>query len=324
VHDFVPRLAGRAIREFLDDHCAQYAASIAYHVLFSIFPLAIVLTGVFGIVVRLTGTRADVVDAIVGYLPLSPSGDHSLRRLLEGATGSLSALGLLGLVGVVYAASGMMAAIRLALNEAWDVVEYRPFLKGKLVDVALVLAAAGFSSASLGVTVTARVLARAGARTVPVLGPGSVGWLLGALAPLLMTFALVLFLYRVVPSAEVKIADVWPGALLVASAFVLLENLFALYVEHFANYNAVYGSLGAVIAFMFFVYLASQTFLLGAEVASEWPRVREQLAHGEIEQGPPLSTQVKGLLGGLWMRQSASGREPGGRAGKRRGGPRHD
>jgi membrane protein len=300
LRDFLPQVAKRSIAEFLDDHCAQYAASIAYHVLFSLFPLAIVLAGVFGIVVQATATQASVVDTIVGYVPLSASGDAQLRHLLEGATGNLSALGLLGIVGLVYAASGMMAAIRLALNEAWDVDEYRPFLRGKLVDLALVLGAAVLALVSFGLTVAVHV---AGAGTSHLgFASGAAGWLLAIAVPLAMSFAVVLSLYRVVPAARVRLADAWPGAFVAACAFVLLENLFAVYLQHFANYNAVYGSLGAVVAFMFFVYLSTAVFLLGAEVASEWPRVRERLASGAVPQGPPLRTQLRGVVKGLWMR----------------------
>ena len=278
------------------------------------------LAGAFGIVVRATGRQASVVDTIVGYVPLSPSGDDRLRQLLEGATGRLSALGLVGLVGVLYAASGMMAAIRLALNEAWDATEYRPFLKGKLVDVALVLAAATFALVSLGITIGVRTVGAWSSGAGAAFASGRLGVLLGVVVPLVTSFAVVLFLYRVVPAVEVRLRDALPGALLTACTFVLLENLFALYVQHFANYNAVYGSLGAVVAFMFFVYLSSMAFLLGAEVASEWPRAREQRARGLVEEGPPVSTQVRDILRGLWVRrrqeEARRGRERGGDGGR--------
>ena len=309
--DFIPQLAQRSIAEFIADHCPQYAAAIAYHVLFSLFPLAIVLAAIFGIVVSATGTRADVVDTIVNYIPLSESGDQQLRKLLEGATGNLSALGLVGLVGLVYAASGMMAAIRLALNQAWDVTQFRPFLRGKLIDLALLLVTAVLALCSLGATIAVRTAGHVAGRIGVDLGSGWVGWLLGLIVPLVLGFGVVLFLYRVVPASEVRLADAWPGALLVASIWVVLENLFAVYVEHFGNYNAVYGSLGAVIAFMFFVYLTSLVFLLGAEVASEWPRVRERIARGETpEEGPPLPQQLRGIVKGLWVEQRREGPRP--------------
>jgi hypothetical protein len=60
--------AKRAVVEFRDDRCPQYGAAIAYHVLFSLFPVAILLAGIFGIIVRATGTRADVVDSMVQFM----------------------------------------------------------------------------------------------------------------------------------------------------------------------------------------------------------------------------------------------------------------
>jgi membrane protein len=59
-----------------------------------------------------------------------------------------------------------------------------------------------------------------------------------------------------------------------ALGYELLKRGFGIYLDQFANYSAVYGSLGAVIAFMFFVWLASLVFLIGAEMAAVWPKVR--------------------------------------------------
>jgi membrane protein len=288
--EFGRRLVQRSLAEFADDHCSQLAASIAYHVLFSIFPLAMVLAGVSGIVLNATGSRGRTVDTIVGNVPLSSDGRDQLRHMLLGATGSLSALGLIGVVGLVYSASGMMAAIRTALNEAWDVEEARPFLRGKLVDMGLVFLVALLSLGSLGATVALHVIG----------GGGSA--LFSIAVPLVLGFAIVLFLFRVVPAADVRLGDIWPAALFVAVAFTAAENLFALYVGHFGNYNAVYGSLGAVIAFMFFVFLAAQLFLLGAEIASECPRVRDELERdGAAQNGQQLVSQIRAALRGLWV-----------------------
>jgi membrane protein len=288
--DFAARLVKRSLSEFADDGCPQLAASIAYHVLFSIFPLAIVLAALSGLVLNATGSRATVVDTIVRNVPLSESGGDQLRTMLLGATGSLSAIGLVGIVGLFYSASGMMAALRVALNGAWDVEQTRPYLRGKLVDLGLVFLVALLGVVSLGLTVALRFVGTSGASWAPSL-----------LGPLVLAFVVVLFLFRVVPAAEVRVGDAWAPALFVAASFTAAENLFALYVGHFAHYNAVYGSLGAVIAFMFFVYLVSQVFLLGAEAAAEWPRVRATLERGDVEEpGPPLGRRLRRGVAGLW------------------------
>ena len=292
---FAITLTQRSVAEYFDDRGPQLAASIAYHVLFSLFPLAIVLAAAFAIVVQLTGLRGDVVDTIVSQVPLSASGTSQLRRLLEGATSGYSALGLLGVVGLVWAASGMMGAVRVALNGAWDVEQARPYLKGKLVDLGLVLVVALGGIASVSATIAVRTLSG--------LNTAGLSWLLGILFPLVVAAVTIFSLYRWIPDARVDTSPTWMVAASVAVAFVIAENLFALYVSNFANYNAVYGSLGTVIAFMFFVYLSSSLFLLGAEVASEWPRLRRAYARGEVEEGPPFSVQVKQFAKGLWVRE---------------------
>ena len=74
-------------------------------------------------------------------------------------------------------------------------------------------------------------------------------------------------------AADTHWSRTWPGALVGALAFQLLKEGFAFYLDHFAHYDAVYGSLGAAAAFIFFVYLSANAFPVGAEVASEYPRL---------------------------------------------------
>ena len=150
--DFALLLLRRSLAEFFEDSCPQFAASIAYHALFSLFPLTVVVAGGASVFLNATGSRAAAVDAIARNLPLSAHGADQLKGLLQGATTNTAALGLLGFVGLVYAATGMMAALRTALNQAWDVEEARPFLKDKLIDVGLVLLVATVGLGSLALT----------------------------------------------------------------------------------------------------------------------------------------------------------------------------
>jgi membrane protein len=301
---FVSRLVARSISEFLDDLGTHLAASIAYRALFSLVPLAIFLTAVVSLVLGAVGQKADIVDAIVRNIPLDEQGQKTLRDILEGATSNATTVGLIGLVVLLWAASGMMGAIRLALNQAWDIEQRRPFVRGKAIDVMLVLGAALLILASFAVSVGARIVER----YAPEILGGWAGALVSSLPPLVLAFAAVLFLYLVVPAQRPAPRDVWRAALLVAVVFVAMQSLFGVYVQHFASYNAIYGSLGAVFGFLIFVYAASIVFLLGAEIASEWPRVRSELAHGNPddragEDGPPLTERILDALRGLVVRR---------------------
>lgn len=264
-------LAVRTVREFLDDRCIQAAAGISYWALFSLFPLAILAVAVLGLVLRDDALRDDLLDLLLANLPLTGEGRADLERVLVSVTSRGSTFGFLGLLGLFWTASGLMGAIRDGLNQVWD-TESRPALKGKLLDFLLVVVVAAGLLASVALSVGLRVAEAAVADVAEWLTAGFV--VFGFVLPILLTFSTSAFLYWIVPAVRTTLAGIWPGALVAALGFEAAKYGFAFYLDNFNRYNAVYGSIGAVMATLFFMYLAANIFLLGAEVASEWPRAR--------------------------------------------------
>lgn len=261
-------LTRRSVEEFRDDDCLQLAGSVAFHVLLSIFPLIIVVISVSGLLTDKATVSHTLLDTVTTYVPISGPGRQSVLALIAQLQRGSSALGILGLIGVVISAGGMMGSLRQALTLAWDVEQRRPFVRGKALDLLLVLGAGTVLVASLALTVAVRLTS----------GEGVKAWLLGFVVPLLMTFVVFAFLFRVLPAVKTRFADIWRGALVGALLFQILKEIFAVYLANFAHYQAVYGSLGAAAAFIFFVFLSANTLLFGAEIAAEYPRL------------PPVST----------------------------------
>jgi membrane protein len=276
----------RTLTEFVEDHCAQLAASISYYVLFSIFPLASLLMSIAGVVLRDPGLHARAVDTLLATLPLSKvSGRAAVESVLHGVSSRTSGFGVVGALGLLWSASGIMSAVRYALDEAWDTKYTRPFLQGKLVDVLMLLGAGALLTVSVAGTMFLQVARRVSERLSARLGPLGAGATLGvevvAVAlPVLITFATYMLLYKVAPSVRTRFRHVWPGALLATVLFELVKNGFAVYLRYFGDYDRVYGSLGVVIAFLVFVYLSATILLLGAEMAAEWPRI----THGHYDE----------------------------------------
>ncbi len=284
-------LLRRGIREFREDHCPQMAAAIAFHLLFSMFPLAIMAVGITGLITQDPHARDTVTKAVLGVVPLSSHGRQQLRALLGSVSGGAGALGLLGLIGVLWSASGVMAAARTALNIAWDTDAKRPFLRGKLIDLALVAGAFLVTGATLGLTLAESIIRRSAVHLPqPLHGLAPASAVLISVALLFAAFA---FLYRFVPAVPTRLSGIWPGALTAAAGFEALQYGFSVYVSFFSHFNKVYGALGAIVAFMFFVYLAAMVFLFGAEVASEYPRLRAEPPGKALERarghGPPAA-----------------------------------
>jgi membrane protein len=196
-----------------------------------------------------------------------------------------------------------MGALRHAINQAWDIHERAPLLRRKALDVSLLLGATLLLLLSLSVTATRRAAA-----AVHDARGGSVAAVLfdtlGDVLPFLFVGAVILFLYCVMPTHRQRPRAVWPGALVAMLLLALLREGLALYFEHLSNLGALYGSLGALIALLVFVYAASIVLLFGAEFASEWTRL-------------PASEEVSSEVSGLLRRARAPrARDP--RSGERR------
>ena len=272
-------LLGRTGQAFAADRCTQLAAAIAYYVLVSIFPLAILLVSISGLLLTDDRLRADVVDEIFLALPLSEDeGRDNLESAVEGIATGFSLIGLVAILGLVWSATAMMGSIRHALNQVWGVPHRYPFLKAKLLDLTLVFSVGLLISASVSATVLLQVARNLSDGLSDALGPLGVGAggaveVVAILVPLLISFGTFAALYKYVPRVGTHFRHVWPGALLAAVLFELLKNGFAIYLRFFGDYDAIYGSLGAVVIFLFFVYLSGVAMLIGAEMAAEWPRV---------------------------------------------------
>lgn len=290
----------RALSDFNSDHCSQMAAGISYYVLFSIFPLAIFLAGISGLILRNEALRAELLDGIVQAFPLS---EGEARADIENSIDSLgrgfSLAAVVGLGGLLWSASGMMGALRFALNQAWDADYRRPFVIAKAVDLMMVLGVGLLLGASIAATVVMQVARRVSGELSTWLGPLGSGAtlsveLVALLVPLAISFATFLVIFKIVPSVRTSFANIWPGALLAAVLFEVVKNGFAVYLNYFGNYDAVYGSLGAALAFLFFVYVSANVLLLGAEMAAEWPRV----THGWYDD-VPATPSPDGKRGGI-------------------------
>ena len=240
-----------------------------------------------------------MIDPIIDGLPLSDEGAMDVRKTLAGATGGgAGAAGLLGLAGLLWTASGMMGAIRAGLTAVTGAEEERPFLRGKLVDLAMVLLAGAVLLVSTLVTVVTRV---AGGQALEAVGLlGWAGTLIGFATSVTLSFAVLTALLRLVPAEPIPWPGVWRGALGGAVGLWVLSTGFGIYVRNFGRYNAVYGSLGAVVALLVFVFLTAILLLVTAAAASRWPDVagapRPRSGRDDQSRAQKLRRALTGLV----------------------------
>ena len=300
----------RSIREFYDDNGPQTAATIAYYVLFSIFPLLIFVISLAGIVAASESVRQDIVDRVLEAIPLSQGeGRNSVQDAVNGLHGrGGGVVGVAGALLLAWSATSMFGAIRKALNAAFDdEAAKRPFVPQKLMDLAMVFGLALGFLASLALLGALRYVRNSG-DSLGGIGDAAdrMGFLWDAasyVAPAIMAFLAFLALYSLVPGRIRSPARVWPGALVAAVLFAAGNIAFSLYLENFSNYNVVFGSLGAVVAFLFWLHLSAMFMLFGAEVASEYPRLTSEPTEQPALEGlkEPLPQLVWGKVRALFI-----------------------
>jgi membrane protein len=286
----------RAVEDLFRDRCTQYAAAIAYRVLFSLFPLTIALVSIFGLVLQDDELRQKVIDELLDILPVSEDAQGDVQRSIEGIASPLSAIGLISLIALLWGASGMMASIRIGLEAALKVERGRPAAHAKLVDFVVVAATGLLVLLVVGLSAFTAFFSRLVDRIAEEVGIDTslTGGVLRDGVQLVVIGVMALLLYRFVPARRLNPRGALAGAVLTAvgtwGAAKLLEIVFA----DFSRYNLIYGSLAGVTTFLFFVYVVALILLLGAEFAYAWSQPAGP-------PGPPARVRLTGFLRGLFV-----------------------
>lgn len=289
----------RVWSEIQEDDVFGRAAQLSYYFLLALFPLLIFLTSVIGIAL---GSEASLRQSLFSYLAqVMPPSAFSLieATMLEISSASSGSKLSLGLLAALWAASNGMGAISEALNIAYDVKESRPWWKHRL-------GAIGLTVALSVLIITALLLVLSGGRIVEFLaanfGFGSVFITTWKIAqwPIVLAFMLLAFalIYYFAPDIrEQKWTWITPGAVLGVFLWLLASFAFRTYLQFFDSYSNTYGSLGAVIILMLWLYLTGLAVLIGGELNAELEHMAARLgivdakAEGERKPDESLASQ---------------------------------
>jgi membrane protein len=258
----------RTYEEFGQDRIMAVAAGVTYYALLAIFPAIAALVSIYGLFAD-PATIQGHLDALSGVLPGGAMDiiREQVTRIATAGGGKLGLSFVIGLVLSLWSANAGMKAMLDALNIVYDEEEKRSFIKLNLESLAFTLAAIGFLLLALvGIIVLPVILGFVG------LGSGT-EWLLSlARWPILLACVVLglSVLYRYGPSRD-KAEWKWvtPGGLVAAVLWLVVSMLFSWYVANFGSYNETYGSLGAVIGFMTWIWISGIVVLVGAEINAE-------------------------------------------------------
>ena len=251
------------------DNLGLISAGVAYYAFLALVPLLGALVLTYGLVVEPSEVPKHM-QAIIQHVPTDAAKliNEQLENVVKTATGK-KGLGLALALGLaLYGAMKGASAIVVALNVAYEEEETRGFVKSTLVAAAITIGAVLVVVAALvaGSLMGALQTFAGGLSPLAATAIKLVSWAVtGALAITAITL-----LYRYAPARRApKWAWATPGSLFAAAAWVAMTVGFGLYASHFGNYNATYGSLGAVVVLLLWLYLSAYVLLLGAELNAE-------------------------------------------------------
>lgn len=250
------------------DQVSLAAAGCAFYATLSLFPGISILLSVYGLIFD-PASVIPQLEVLRDLLPPPAFGliEDRVLQLVAQPRGHLTTGLVIGFLLSFWSSASAAKAILSALNVAYDTTERRPFQKAQLVGLATTLFAvigAVFTAAVLLVLPAVIQFAR--------LPAGS------AIVIQLLTFILIVayfggglaLLYAHGPSrAPLPGARIAPGVILATSVWLISSWLLSLYVERLANFDATYGSIGAVVGIMFWFYISAYASLLGAELNAQ-------------------------------------------------------
>lgn len=289
----------RAWREGSDDNIGLIAAGVAFYGFLAIVPLLGAVVMLYGLVAD-RQTVIDNVQALAQVMPADAAQlvGEQLLNVVETSDGKKGFGLLLALATALFGARNGAGAVMSALNIAYEEKETRGFIATNLT--------------AIGITVGAVLVAILSGVAIAALGhlDALLPWAPTALLALgkVLSYLLLLLggaagaatLYRYGPARD-RARWVWltPGSLLAALLWLALSLGFGVYVANFGNYNATYGSLGAVVVMLTWLYLSSYILLFGAELNSE---LEHQTAR-DTTRGAPTALGTRGA----WVADHVAG-----------------
>jgi membrane protein len=250
--------------EFGKDNGKLMASAVAYSLLFSLFPFALALLSIAGFMMSSAEVENEVITAMGNLIPVARG---LIVKTLEGVIEARGATGVIALLALIWSALSFFDTLRNSLNSAWGVPSGQTYIKGRLINVAMLVLAVIVMIAFTWLTTTIHYMHEANIQygILRITRNSLFLRMIFMLTSAALGYGVIIFLYRFIPVNRPKWKHIWLGALLATIGFEAIRFAFVWYVKSFGQYNLVYGPVGTVIALLMFIYLTAWVLLFFAK-----------------------------------------------------------
>ena len=264
-------LGKRVWKETVEDEIFARSASLAYYFILAVFPAMLFVLSVIGFLTAAgSAWQASLFTTLARVMPESAS-DLVQKTFREISQASGAGKAAFGILGALWASSQGVAAVMQSLNVAYEVKENRPFWKQKAIAIALTLALAVLVLGALGIMLFGT---KAAGFLASQLGLGNAlvfAWRFAQWpAVLAVMFAAFAVTYYLAPNLkEPEWHWITPGSASGMACWLVASFALKIYLHFFNSYSKTYGSVGAVIILLLWLYITGLSILLGGEINSE-------------------------------------------------------
>ena len=263
----------RVFLEFGADDGSTMAAGISYYVFLAAFPLILALIGLFGFFLP----SASLQEQLFAFFRNNiPGAVDVLQNNIEQVINLRGTLGIVGIIGLLWSGSGAMGAISHAINRSWDIDKELQFYLNIPRNIGLTIGIGILFFLSLGSSIIFNFVP---VQDIPIIGATLLQIGIRIIS-FFLAWAVFLILFKIVPNTRTYWRHIWFGALVTAALFEVGRTLAFFYLNHFSNYQMVYGSIASVILLLVWIYYSAIIFIIGAELTSEYGRLRRGISRG--------------------------------------------
>ena len=248
-----------AVERFSALRGVEGSASIAFFTIFGLPPLLIVMVTVASYYLEIPDIQEQIIQIVREIVPIPPD---LIIEFLEGVLNQRGAVGIIGLIGLAWAGSGVLMSLTANINRAWPTAKIRNVVEKRMVAFLMIGTFILFIAAS---SILSTVVAFFAQIDLPLINISAPVGVLTDMLFFLLRFILFLALYFFVPKTKVKKRAAFWAAVLASLAWEITAYGFNWYFQSgLANYNFLYGSLGTLVALMFWIYLNCLILVFGA------------------------------------------------------------
>jgi membrane protein len=259
------RLFLDALKRFNEDHCFLLSSGIAFALLFCLIPLLLLVLALIGTYLF---SDQEVLNRISEYLKdMFPSLDPRIRKSILETVHDRRIVGILGLGGLLWTSTWVFSSLSSALNIIFRVKRERSLLRGRAVDLFMLVLAGTLLLTSMALSSVITLF-----QGYLFKFPLDIGFLfrpiLKYLIPFFLTFCMFFLIYKIAPNKKIHSGIALKATFVASILWEVAKQLFGWYILHLGRFSVIYGSLATLAIFLLWVYYTSAIFLLGGEIAS--------------------------------------------------------